>query len=40
MEAQVFDGKNTAETPARTTPNDHGGGPLILMEKTRRAPFR
>jgi len=40
MEDQMFDGKNTAETPARITPNGHGCGPLVLMEKTRRAPFR
>ena len=40
MEDQMFDGKNTTETTARTVPNGHGCEPLVLMEKTRGAPFR
>ena len=37
---QMFDGKNEVGNPSRAVPNVHGCEPLVLMEKTRRAPFR
>ena len=40
MEDRMFDGKKTSETPMGTTPNGHGCGSLVLMEKTGSSPFR